>query len=217
VTAADESRRRIERDLHDGAQQHLVALAVKVGLVKQLMEGDPATATRFVEELRDDVQATLTELRSLAHGIYPPLLRDRGLVEALRTAANRSTLPTDVSSGGVGRYDPGVEAAVYFCCLEAMQNAAKHAGDGATVTVSVVEEPGRLRFEVSDTGPGFDVDTVIGGSGFVNMADRLGAVGGTLDVSSSPEGTNIGGVIAVDAAVTDQPDGADAPAEPTVA
>lgn len=216
VTAADESRRKIERDLHDGAQQHLVALAVKVGLVKQLMEGDPATATAFVEELRDDVQATLTELRSLAHGIYPPLLRDRGLVEALRTAANRSTLPTEVCSGSVGRYDPGVEAAVYFCCLEAMQNAAKHGGDGATVTVSLTEEPGRLRFDVSDTGPGFDVETAIGGSGFVNMADRLGAVDGTLEVSSSFEGTRIGGVIAIGDIAAESPGGDDHPVEPTV-
>ncbi len=128
VTAADESRRQIERNLHDGAQQHLVALAVKVGLVKTLLGSDPDTATRMIDELRGDVQAALDELRELAHGIYPPLLRDRGLGEALLNAANRSPLPTMVSADGVQRHDTDIEAAVYFCCLEAMQNAGKYAG-----------------------------------------------------------------------------------------
>lgn len=186
VTAADESRRRIERDLHDGAQQHLVALAVKVGLAKQLMAADPDTAAGFLDELREDVQATLTELRNLAHGIYPPLLRDRGLPEALRTAANRAALPTAVAADGVGRHPSEVETAVYFCCLEAMQNAGKHAGEGSRLTVTVTEEPGLLRFSVADDGAGFDADAVAGGDGFVNMADRLGAVGGTLRVTSEP-------------------------------
>ena len=98
VTAADESRRKIERNLHDGAQQHLVALAVKVGLVKKLMTMDPDTANELLDELRGDVQNTLTELRELAHGIYPPLLRDRGLPEALQAAANRAVQPTTVEA-----------------------------------------------------------------------------------------------------------------------
>jgi len=127
VAAADQSRRKIERDLHDGAQQHLVALAVKLGLARQMLEADPAAVATLLEELRGDAQATLTELRELAHGIYPPLLMDRGLPEALRAAANRAVLPTDVAAD-VGRYDSEVEAAVYFCCLEAMQNAGKYAG-----------------------------------------------------------------------------------------
>ena len=130
VTTADESRRQIERNLHDGAQQHLVALAVKVGLVKTLLGSDPDTATLMVDELRGDVQAALDELRELAHGIYPPLLRDRGLGEALLNAANRSPLRTMVSADGVQRHDTDIEAAVYFCCLEAMQNAGKYAGAG---------------------------------------------------------------------------------------
>jgi len=199
VTAADESRRRIERDLHDGAQQHLVALAVKVGLVKQLMTADPDTAQAFLDELRDDVQATLTELRDLAHGIYPPLLRDRGLAEALRTAANRSALPTDVVAEGLGRYPSEIEAAVYFCCLEAMQNAGKHAGDGSCVHVRVSELDGRLMFGVTDDGAGFSPDvksSVVAGHGFVNMTDRLGAVGGVLSVNSAVgEGATVGGDI----------------------
>jgi len=199
VTAADESRRRIERDLHDGAQQHLVALAVKVGLVKQLMTADPETAQAFLDELSDDVRATLTELRDLAHGIYPPLLRDRGLGEALRTAANRSVLPTEVVADGLGRYPSEIEAAVYFCCLEAMQNAAKHAGDGSRVDVRVNELHGRLTFSVTDDGAGFSPDaksSVIAGHGFVNMTDRLGAVGGVLSLTSAlGEGTTVGGDI----------------------
>ena len=137
VAAADESRRRIERNLHDGAQQHLVAMAVKLGLARQLLDTDPATSTELVDELREDVQATLRELRELAHGIYPPLLRTRGLPEALVAAANRAVLPTSVEVDELPRFDPDVEAAVYFCCLEAIQNAGKHAGDGACVTVRI--------------------------------------------------------------------------------
>ena len=185
VTAADESRRRIERDLHDGAQQHLVALAVKIGLVRQLVDADPATAMTLLEELRGDAQATLTELRELAHGIYPPLLRDRGLAEALRTASNRAVLDTEVVADGVGRYSSEVEAAVYFCCLEAMQNAGKHAGDGSEVTVSVNQTNDELVFEIADNGAGFEPSTVIESHGFENMRDRLGAVAGQLEILSS--------------------------------
>lgn len=196
VTAADESRRRIERDLHDGAQQHLVALAVKVGLVNKLLASDPDAAQKLLEELRGDVQATLEELRSLAHGIYPPLLRDRGLVEALRAAANRSPLPTSVTSHADARYEEEVEAAVYFCCLEALQNAGKYAGEHAKVTICVAECDGSLSFEVHDNGPGFDPTAHVDGHGFANMRDRLGAIGGELVVSSTPEaGTTVAGSV----------------------
>jgi signal transduction histidine kinase len=197
VAAADQSRRKIERDLHDGAQQHLVALAVKLGLARQMLEADPAAVATLLEELRGDAQATLTELRELAHGIYPPLLMDRGLPEALRAAANRAVLPTEVAAD-VGRYEPEVEAAVYFCCLEAMQNAGKYAGEGARITVTVSASEDELRFEVADDGPGFDATHAARtGHGFVNMADRLGAIGGALDVDSAPgTGTRIRGRIA---------------------
>jgi len=198
VVASDESRRQIERDLHDGAQQHLVALAVKVGLVKQLLAADPDTAQALLEELRDDVQVTLTELRALAHGIYPPLLRDRGLAEALRNSANRATLATDVEVEELERYPAEVEAAVYFCVLEAMQNAGKHAGEQAQVLVRVGEDEGRLWFEVGDDGAGFDPEVAAKGHGFVNMRDRLGAVGGELDVRSAPgEGATLRGTLPV--------------------
>jgi signal transduction histidine kinase len=208
VAASDDSRRQIERNLHDGAQQHLVAMAVKIGLVRQLLETDPATAATMLEELRSDVQETLNELRELAHGIYPPLLRDRGLSEALQTAANRATLDTVVETDGIGRYPEGVETAVYFCCLEAMQNAGKHAGDGSQVTVSVhvdgeVGTNGSgpssvLHFSVHDDGAGFDVIAGGAGHGFVNMRDRLGAIGGELTVASAPgSGTTVTGAIPI--------------------
>jgi signal transduction histidine kinase len=196
VAAADQSRRRIERDLHDGAQQRLVALAVKLGLARQLLEKDPEQVAKLLEDLRGETQSTLTELRELAHGIYPPLLMDRGLAEALTAAANRSSLVTEVQSD-VGRFPPEVEAAVYFCCLEAMQNAGKHAGETARVTVHVFEREGTLSFEVVDNGAGFDAGgDAVKGHGFVNMADRLGAIGGTLEVESTPgTGTTIRGSI----------------------
>ncbi|HEY5697310.1 MAG TPA: sensor histidine kinase [Acidimicrobiales bacterium] len=202
VTAADESRRQIERNLHDGAQQHLVALAVKVGLVKQLIDADRATADEMLDQLRSDVQDTLDELRELAHGIYPPLLRDRGLQAALQASANRSILPVDVIvADEVGRHPTETEAAIYFCCLEAMQNAGKHAGEDARLTVTITEVDGELRFEVADDGPGFDVASAAMGHGFVNMRDRLGAIGGTLEIDSAPgEGSRIRGHVPVDVA-----------------
>ena len=182
VAAADASRRQIERNLHDGAQQHLVALAVKLGLARQIAADAPPEVLTLLEELRD-----------LAHGIYPPLLRDRGLPEALRTAANRSPLSATAEADLPARYPADAEAAVYFCCLEAMQNAAKHA-PGATLRVEVVAVPSGLQFSVCDDGPGFDADGADLGHGFTNMADRLGAMGGTLTVHSAPgEGTTVSG------------------------
>ena len=196
VAAADESRRQIERDLHDGAQQHLVALAVKVGLVRTLMDTAPETAAGMLDEVRGDVQVTLEVLRELAHGIYPPLLRERGLADAVQAAASRASLPTTVHAGGVGRYETDVEAAVYFCCLEAMQNAGKHAGDGARMCVKLAEADGSLRFEVRDDGAGFEATVDCEGHGFVNMRDRLGAFGGELEVRSAVgSGTAVRGIV----------------------
>jgi signal transduction histidine kinase len=187
VKAADSSRREIERNLHDGAQQHLVALAVKLGLARQIAEdGETETVLALLSDLRNDVQETIGQLRELAHGIYPPLLRDRGLAEALRTAATRSPLPCTVEVDVPGRYQEQVETATYFCCLEAMQNAGKYAGDGATITVQVMGDETTLRFELRDDGVGFDASTAAKGHGFLNMQDRLGAIGGTLDVESQP-------------------------------
>ena len=186
VAATDESRRRIERDLHDGAQQHLVALAVKVGLIRQLLDANRDMALGMLDELREDVQVTLTELRELAHGIYPPRLRDRGLADALTAAAGRSVLPTTVHSDELGRYGADIETAVYFCCLEAIQNAGKHAGPDARIDLTIGERDGILEFTVVDDGSGFDPATVSESHGFVNMRDRLGAFAGQLDVDAAP-------------------------------
>jgi signal transduction histidine kinase len=197
VEAGDAQRRAIERDLHDGAQQHLVALAVNVNLARQLTEADPDTAKQLLEQVGHDLQDAVQELRNLAHGIYPPLLMDRGLREALTAAAGRSALPTDVEAEGVGRYSQAIEAAVYFCCLEALQNAAKHAGEGSHATITVQEDEAALLFAVADDGAGFDLGSgVQHGHGFVNMSDRVGAIGGTIEVDSAPgAGTTVRGRI----------------------
>jgi signal transduction histidine kinase len=196
VVAADAERRRIERDLHDGAQQRLVALAVKLRLARRLVDADLDQARGMLDELRDEVREAVEELRSLAHGIYPPLLLDQGLAAALGSAAQRATIPTRVEAGPIGRYPADLEAAAYFCCLEALQNAMKHAGPEATAVIRAWEENGALCFAVTDDGAGFDAAAKADGTGFVNMADRLGALGGSLRVESTPGGgTTVVGVL----------------------
>ena len=195
VASGDAERRRVERNLHDGAQQNLVALAVNLRLARDVVADDPDVTAELLSQMADDVRRTIQELRELAHGIYPPLLADSGLGEALRAAANRSPLAAGVVSAGIGRYSPEIEAAVYFCCLEALQNAAKHA-PGARVDIRVWEESGGLLFTVSDDGPGLDADKAASGHGFVNMADRLGAIGGTVRWQSAPgQGAEVRGSI----------------------
>jgi signal transduction histidine kinase len=195
VASGDAERRRVERNLHDGAQQHLVALAVNLRLARDVITDDPAAGAEMLEQLAGEVQETIQELRELAHGIYPPLLVDSGLIEALRAAGNRNPLSVEVTADGIGRYSPETEAAVYFCCLEALQNAAKHAV-GASVEVHLWEESGGLLFTVSDDGPGFDVDKAQRGHGYINMADRLGAIGGTVRWESHiGEGSQVRGSV----------------------
>jgi signal transduction histidine kinase len=197
VSAGDAERRKLERNLHDGAQQHLVAMAVKLRLARDAIEDDPADSAEMIDELRSDLQTAIQELRALAHGIFPPLLVSGGLAEALPAAAQRSALPTTLDVLARGRYGDDAEAAVYFCVLEALQNAGKHAGDGAKAKVLVEETDGLLRFEVSDDGKGFD-QTAVMGHGFVNMADRLGAMGGSVHVRSAlGEGTTVSGSLPI--------------------
>jgi signal transduction histidine kinase len=199
VAAADAERRRIERDLHDGAQQHLVALAVNLRLARVLAESDPIGARAVLEQLAGDVHEALEEIRDLAHGIYPQLLVDRGLSEGLRAAVSRAPVRARLETGGIGRYRREVEATVYFCCLEALQNVGKHAGADAQATVRVWEEQGGLRFEVADDGTGFETRIEPRGSGLTNMSDRLGALGGRLSVFSAPgDGTRVAGAVPLD-------------------
>jgi signal transduction histidine kinase len=196
VSAADAERRRIERDLHDGAQQHLIGLAVHLRLARDLAESEPEKTKELLESLGADAQEALEQMRDLAHGIYPPLLQDRGLADALAAAARRSPVRTTLVADGLGRYEADVEATIYFCCLEALQNVSKYAGAGATATVTLREEDGTLCFGVRDDGVGFDVEHGKRGAGFTNMRDRVGAIGGSLEVESVPgSGTAVSGIV----------------------
>ncbi|MDP9283443.1 MAG: GAF domain-containing sensor histidine kinase, partial [Actinomycetota bacterium] len=196
VTAADAERQRIERDLHDGAQQHLVALEANLGAVRALIDSDAEKAKAILGELRVAVQEAMQDFRDLAHGIYPPLLQDRGLSEALANAARRASIPTRLAAAEDGRYAPEIEAAVYFCCVEALQNAAKYAGEGARATIRLFEKEEALLFEVVDDGPGLDPARTTFGAGLTNMRDRLEAIGGDLRIESTlGQGTRVVGTI----------------------
>jgi len=198
VTAADVERRRMERDLHDGAQQQLVLLGLKLGLAERLIEKDAAAAKAMHDELRADLRKALSELRDLAHGIYPAALENEGLPGALREAVERAAIPAELDCDGAGRYPPELEAAVYFCCLEALQNAAKHAGAGAQVRIDLVERARSLVFEVTDDGQGYDTTVPRASVGVQNMTDRIGALGGELTIRSAPgSGTTISGSISL--------------------
>jgi signal transduction histidine kinase len=197
VAAQDQERRKLERNLHDGAQQQLVALAVKQRLAADLVRQDPDQAIAMLADLRQDTGEALENLRELARGIYPPLLADLGLVAALESRARKSPVPVAIDADGAGRYAQQVEAAVYFCCLEAMQNVAKYAG-ASTVHIHLANEEGWLTFSVADDGHGYDSSTTAMGSGIQNMADRLSALGGSLNVRSVPGGgTTVAGRIPV--------------------
>ena len=200
VAAQDDERRRLERNLHDGAQQNLVALKIKLGLLENLAEKDPSAARRMAGELKLDADETLDTLRDLARGIYPPLLADRGLPAALEAQARKATLPVAVDAEGVGRYPQDVEAAIYFCVLEAMQNVQKYASANR-VEIRLTAIDGQLRFEVDDDGTGFDTGTQARGSGLQNMEDRLDALGGSVEVDSAPgRGTRLRGMLPAKAA-----------------
>jgi signal transduction histidine kinase len=195
VATGDAERRRVERNLHDGAQQNLVALAIGLRLARDLMDSDQGGAARMLDEMNAEVQNVVAELRELAHGIYPPLLADGGLGPALGAAAARSPLRVEVDVATAARFDQDTEAAVYFCCLEALQNSAKHA-PAATVQLRVWCEEGTLFFRVNDDGPGFDPGVTPRGHGLVNMADRVGAIGGTVRWISQPgQGVEVSGKV----------------------
>jgi signal transduction histidine kinase len=185
VAAQDEERRRLERNIHDGAQQHLVALAVKLRLAKVTFEKDPERGRRMVEEIRGEVDAALDTLRSLALGIYPPLLEEQGIAAALAAQYTRGGLPVRMETDGIGRYPIELEAAVYFCTLEALQNAAKYA-HASTIMISFHEREGVLEFRVADDGVGFDAASEPGGTGIQGIRDRIAVFGGDARIESTP-------------------------------
>jgi signal transduction histidine kinase len=194
VAAADEARRGLERNLHDGAQQQLVALRISLGLARQLVASSPGEAADLLTQTEHQAGEALTELRELAHGIYPPLLADLGLGAALQAQARKAALPVTVEAA-VGRYPQQAEAAVYFCVLETLQNAAKYA-QASAARVTLCQDGQYLAFTVADDGTGFDRATTPMGTGLQGITDRLAALGGTVDITSAPgRGTQITGRI----------------------
>ena len=197
VAAQDEERRKLERDLHDGAQQQLVALAVQLKLARTMVDREPAKASGMLDALQASATDALADLRDLARGIYPQLLADGGLAAALEAQAGKSTVPTTMRSDGIRRYAREVETAVYYACLEALNNVAKYS-KASSATVSLSQANGTLTFTVADDGIGFDTAGVAQGTGLQGMADRLDAIGGDVRVRSAPgEGTTVTGTVPV--------------------
>jgi signal transduction histidine kinase len=197
VEAADGERRRLERDIHDGAQQQLVALSVMARLAETAVDSDKDSARALVTQARADAKDALENLRDLARGIYPPLLADQGLAAALEAQARKAPVPVTVESGGIGRYPQEAEAAIYFCVLEALQNVVKYAG-ASQAAICLAGPDGGLEFSVTDDGAGFDPGPAGHGTGLQGMADRMAALGGDLQIRSQPgHGTTVTGRLPV--------------------
>ncbi|MDQ6884911.1 MAG: sensor histidine kinase [Candidatus Dormibacteraeota bacterium] len=203
VRAQDEARRRLERNIHDGAQQQLVALKVQLSLAERLVDRDPAKLKLALAQLKQDTDEAVQSLRELARGIYPPLLAESGLATALQAQVRKSAVPITIDAETIGRYLPETESAVYFCCLEALQNVAKSA-DASSATVRLSASDGVLAFAVDDDGKGFDPTHARDGSGLQNMTDRIEALGGKLTIRSAPgKGTRISGTVPAQPRVVD--------------
>jgi signal transduction histidine kinase len=199
VAAQDETRRRLERDLHEGAQQQLITLKGRLASARKLAPSDPAETKKLLATVKAEAGEALEALRDLARGIYPPLLSDQGLQAALEAQARKAPGTVDVQGKGIARYPQEIEAAVYFCCLEALQNAAKH-GNATRVTIDLVAKEEALDFTVRDDGAGFEPATMTFGSGLQNMSDRIEALDGVFKVASSPGGgTTVSGNVPVEA------------------
>jgi signal transduction histidine kinase len=195
VTAADDQRRRIERDIHDGAQQQLLAIGAKLAFTESVAGQDEGRERALLAQLKAETSGALETLRELARGVYPPLLADQGLAAAIRAQAGKAPGPVEVDAGDVGRYPPEIETAIYFCCVEALQNAARHA-PGSAVRVSLAGAGSGVAFTIADDGPGFEPAAVTDGTGLRNMSDRLAALGGSCQVDSRPgRGTTVAGRI----------------------
>lgn len=194
IQAGDLARQRLERDLHDGAQQRLTAIQIKLQLAQEATDGQDLA--RQLDAIGADAAKAVDELRSLARGIYPAVLRHNGLGDALRSVAREASIPVEVIDGGIGRCPEQVENAIYFCALEALQNTIKHAGGDAGITLRLSRERRLLRFAFTDDGVGFDTARRGDGIGMTSMRDRIGAVGGDLEViSSRARGTTVRGAV----------------------
>jgi signal transduction histidine kinase len=193
VTAQDAERRRFERDLHDGAQQGLVALRMKLGRAEALTSGSCSELATLIREVGQDTAETLETIRRLGRGLFPPLLESQGLASALTAHARRLPLPVEVSASS-DRFGRELEAAVYFSCVEALQNVARHAG-ASHAWLSIEDRKGRLTFEVRDDGRGFDPAKPASGSGLENIHDRVEALGGSICLRSGSDGTSLGGSV----------------------
>jgi signal transduction histidine kinase len=203
VAAADAERRRLERNIHDGAQQHLLALAINLALTRRLLSTNPQQVPPQVAQLPAAVTRTMAALEDLARGIFPEQLVRDGVAAAL-TAAAPGVIPLTVGDATSGRYPREVEAAAYFCCLEAIQNAVKHSR-GSRVVVHLASRGDSLCFEVVDDGHGFDVEAAGAAAGTVNLRDRVEAFGGRAEITSGPTGTRVRGWIPVAATTGEQP------------
>jgi signal transduction histidine kinase len=193
VEAADGERRRLERNIHDGAQQQLVALSVMTRLAETSVDSDMEGARAMVVQAQADAAGALENLRDLARGIYPPLLAEQGLAAALDAQARGSPVPVTVEAEGLRRYPQETEAAAYFCVLEALQNVAKYAA-ASQAAVRLTGSAGAFGFSVTDDGTGFDAGSAGYGTGLQGMADRVAALGGDLQVRSEPgHGTTVTG------------------------
>ncbi len=198
VAGADEERRRAERDLHDGAQQRLQSALVQLALTRRLAAADPAAAADVLAQTATELETARADLRRLARGMLPPVLVAEGLDAALRDLATAAPVPVTLHTTGVGRLPDDVERAIWFCCAEAVQNVAKHAGPDATAGIELQRTAATVRFSVRDDGRGFAAGTSDGGNGMANMRRRLGAIGGELTFTSAPgAGTEVRGTLPV--------------------
>jgi signal transduction histidine kinase len=196
VRAGDEERRRLERNLHDGVQQRLATIRIELGTVGNLLADDSEPRNRL-DRIGQSVEDALDEVREVSHGLYPPVLSDWGVVAALERIHVPGDATLEIRATGIGRHPAELESAVYYCCLEAIQNATKHGGPAVRISIALREDAGELHFEVADDGPGFDASTAGGGMGLQNMRDRLGALDGRLAIMTSPDhgGTRVSGSI----------------------
>jgi two-component system, NarL family, sensor kinase len=206
ITAQDQARRQLERDLHDGAQTQLIAIRMRLGIASELAQHHaPGPLRELLNQLGRDTDLAITALRDLSRGLEPPLLATSGIIPALRAGVRGLPLDVIITPNSLARYTPTVEAAVYFCCLEAVRNAATH-GEARTVDIQLNNGAGELTFQIQDDGIGFDPDTVVRGSGLINLHDRIAALGGRLTVDTQAgSGTRLLGELPVEPRLDAQP------------